>query len=133
MQGMHVFRSQARTAIDLESFVEAGHFLRKVHRILQISFVRELTAACYAAGHGRPSIDPEVYFRMLLVAYLYGITSDRRLCEEVRYNLAYRWFCRLSLEDEMPDHSSLSHIRDRYGKDSALEQPGGKQQVSDPR
>ena len=117
MQGMHIFQPQARTAIDLESFVEEGHFLRKVHRVLQLSFVRELTAACYAAGHGRPSIDPEVYFRMLLVAYLYGITSDRRLCEEIRYNLAYRWFCRLSLEDEVPDHSSLSRIRDRYGEE----------------
>jgi transposase len=113
---MHVFQPQARTAIDLESFVEDGHFLRKVHRVLQLSFVRELTASCYAAGHGRPSIDPEVYFRMLLVGYLYGITSDRRLCEEVRYNLAYRWFCRLSLEDEVPDHSSLSRIRDRFGE-----------------
>ena len=116
MQGMHVFQPQARTAIDLESFVEDGHFLRKVHRVLQLSFVRELTASSYAAGHGRPLIDPEVYFRMLLVGYLYGITSDRRLCEEVRYNLAYRWFCRLSLEDEVPDHSSLSRIRDRFGE-----------------
>jgi transposase len=66
---------------------------------------------------GRYSIDPEVFFRMLLVAYLYNITSDRRLCEEVRYNLAYRWFCRLSLEDDIPDHSSLSRIRDRYGEE----------------
>jgi transposase len=117
MQGTHVFDPRARTAIDLESFVEEGHLLRKVHRILQLSFVRELTAASYASGMGRPSIDPEVYFRMLLVAYLYGIKSDRRLCEEVRYNLAYRWFCRLSLEDEVPDHSSLSRIRDRYGEE----------------
>ncbi len=54
---------------------------------------------------------------MLLVAHFYGIKSDRRLCEEVRYNLAYRWFCRLSLEDDIPDHSSLSRIRDRYGED----------------
>lgn len=53
---------------------------------------------------------------MELVAYLYGITSDRRLCEEVHYNLAYRWFCRLSLEDDVPNHSSLSRIRDRYGE-----------------
>jgi transposase len=116
MQGTHAFDPKARTAIDLESFVADDHFLRKVHRVLEISFVRQLTASCYAAGLGRPSIDPEVYFRMLLVAYLYGITSDRRLCEEVRYNLAYRWFCRLSLEDEVPDHSSLSRIRDRYGE-----------------
>ena len=77
MQGMHIFQPQARTAIDLESFIAEDHFLRKVHGVLQLSFVRELTAACYAASHGRPSIDPEVYFRMLLVAYLYGITSDR--------------------------------------------------------
>jgi transposase len=66
---------------------------------------------------GRSSIDPEVFFRMLLLAYLYNIASDRRLCEEVRYNLAYRWFCRLSLEDDIPDHSSLSRIRDRYGEE----------------
>jgi transposase len=116
MQGTHVFNPKARTVIDLESFVEEGHLLRKVNGVLEISFVRELTASCYAGGLGRPSIDPEVYFRMLLVAYLYGITSDRRLCEEVRYNLAYRWFCRLSLDDEVPDHSSLSRIRDRYGE-----------------
>jgi transposase len=117
MQATHAFDPQARTAIDLDSFVADDHFLRKVHRVLEMSFVRELVASCYAAGLGRPSIDPEVYFRMLLVAYLYGITSDRRLCEEVRYNLAYRWFCRLSLEDEAPDHSSLSRIRDRYGEE----------------
>jgi IS5 family transposase len=61
---------------------------------------------------------------MLLVAYLYGITSDRRLCEEIRYNLAYRWFCRLSLEDDIPDHSSLSRIRDRYGRE-----PGQRQSL----
>ncbi len=68
MQGTHVFNPKAKTAIDLESFVEEGHLLRKVQRVLQLSFVRELTAACYAAGRGRPSIDPEIYFRMLLVA-----------------------------------------------------------------
>ena len=117
MQGVHVFQSQTRTEIDLESFVEDNHLLRRVDRILDTSFVRELTASCYASGLGRPSIDPEVFFRMLLVAYLYGITSDRRLCEEIHYNLAYRWFCRLSLVDAVPDHSSLSRIRDRYGEE----------------
>ena len=87
------------------------HYLRKVDRVLELSFVGELTAACYSDGQGRPSIDPEIYFRMLLVSYIYGINSDRRLCEEVRYNLAYRWFCHLSLEDIVPDHSSLSRIQ----------------------
>jgi transposase len=117
MQGLHVFEPQTRTVIDLEAFIPDDHFLRKVDRVLQLTFVRDLTAACYSSERGRPSIDPEVYFRMLLVAYLYGITKDRRLCEEIHFNLAYRWFCRLSLEDRVPDHSSLSRIRDRYGED----------------
>ena len=117
MQGLHVFERKTKTVIDLESFIPEGHLLRKVDRILEWTFVRELTAACYASGRGRPSIDPEVYFRMLLVAYLYGIDSDRRLCEEVHFNLAYRWFCRLGLEDAVPDHSSFSRIRDRYGEE----------------
>ena len=66
---------------------------------------------------GRPSVDPVVFFRMQLVACLYGINSDRRLCEEVQFHLAYRWFCRLSLEDDVPEHSSFSRIRDRYGEE----------------
>ena len=87
--------------------------MRKIDRVLDTAFVRDSTAACYADGLGRPSVDPEVYFRMELVAYLYGISSERQLCEDVYYNLAYRWFCRLPLEDEVPDHSSLTRIRDR--------------------
>jgi transposase len=79
--------------------------------------IRRLTASCYVEGKGRPSIDPVVYFRMVLVAYLYGIDSDRRLCEDVYCHLAYRWFCRLSLEDKVPDHSSFTKIRDRYGEE----------------
>ena len=89
----------------MESFIAEDHLLRKIDRVLKMSFVRELTAACYADEMGRPWIDPEVYFRRLLMAYLRNITSDWQLCEEVRYNLAYSWFCRLSLEDGVPDHS----------------------------
>ena len=117
MQGLHVFEPKTRTVIDLESFMPDDHLLREVDRIVEPAFIRKLTAFCYADGKGRPSIDPVVYFRMVLVSYLYGIDSDRRLCEEVYCNLAYRWFCRLSLEDKVPDHSSLSHIRDRYGEE----------------
>src|SRR5262249_9554031 len=62
------------------------------------------------------SIDPEVFFRMCLVSYLYGLGSDRQLCEELQFNLAYRWFCRFSLSDEIPDHSSMTGIRDRLGE-----------------
>jgi transposase len=116
MQGVQAFDPKAKASIDLDSFVAADHFLRQIDRVLDLSFVRELTAACYTDGKGRPSIDPEVFFRMQLVAYFNGITKDRRLCEEVRYNLAYRWFCRLSLSDDVPDHSSLTRIRDRLGE-----------------
>ena len=117
MQGVHAFDPKAKASIDLESFVAEDHFLRRIDRVLDLSFIRELTAARYADGQGRPSIDPEVFFRMQLVAYFNGITKDRRLCEEVRYNLAYRWFCRLSLDDDVPDHSSLTRIRDRLGEE----------------
>ena len=87
MQGVHVFERHAKTVIDLESFVERDHLLRKIDRVLDTAFVRDSTAACYADGLGRPSVDPEVYFRMELVAYLYGISSERQLCEDVYYNL----------------------------------------------
>jgi transposase len=117
MQGLHVFDPRAVVAVDLESLVHQDHLLRKVDRILETSFVRKLTAACYASGVGRPSLDPEVFFRMLLVAYLYDIKSDRQLCEDVHHNFAYRWFCRLALPDKVPDHSSFTRIRDRYGED----------------
>ena len=115
MQGVHAFEPKAKVSIDLESFVATDHFLRRVDRVLDLSFVRDLTAPRYAVQQGRPSIDPEVYFRMQLVAYFFGVTSERQLCEDVYYNLVYRWFCHLSLDDEVPDHSSLTRIRDRYG------------------
>jgi transposase len=117
MQGVQAFDPPVKSSIDLESFVSEDHFLRQIDRVLDLAFVRELTAACYTDGKGRPSIDPEVFFRMQLVAYFNGITKDRRLCEEVRYNLAYRWFWRLSLGEDVPDHSSLSRIRDRLGEE----------------
>jgi transposase len=117
MQGVQAFEPKAKASIDLESFVAEDHFLRRINRVLDLSFIRELTTARYSDGQGRPSIDPEVFFRMQLVAYFYGITTDRRLCEEVRYNLAYRWFCRLSLGEDVPDHSSLTRIRDRLGEE----------------
>ena len=87
------------------------------YRFVEPAFIRRLTVCCYAEGKGRPSIDSIVYFRMQLVAYLYSIDSDRRLCEDVYSNLDYRWFCRLSLDDKVPDHSSFSTIRDRYGEE----------------
>ena len=117
MQGTHAFEPKARATIDLESFVATDHFLRRVDRILDLSFVRELTAKRYVSGKGRPSIDPEVFFRMQLLAYFFGMMSERQLCKDIHDNLAYRWFCRLAIQDDVPDHSSLTRIRDRLGKD----------------
>lgn len=85
------------------------------HRLLDFGFVREVLADSYRAA-GRPSIDPELMLRMLLVGYLFGIRSERRLCQEVHLSLAYRWFCRLDLSDAVPHHSTFSENRHgRFG------------------
>lgn len=96
-----------------ERIVPAGHLLRRIDAVLDLSGIREELKPYYAVD-GRPSIDPELMIRMLLLGYCYGIRSERRLCEEVRFNLAYRWFCRLGLEDPIPDHSTFS--KNRHGR-----------------
>src|SRR5215208_8530213 len=97
----------------LERHVPAGHLLRSIDRFVDLSDVRSHLAPFYSST-GRPSIDPELLVRMLLVGYCYGIRSERRLCEEVHLNLAYRWFCRLGLDGEVPDHSTFS--KNRHGR-----------------
>src|SRR5215218_7287038 len=97
----------------LERHVPAGHLLRSIDRFVDLSEVRSHLAPFYSST-GRPSIDPELLVRMLLVGYCYGIRSERRLCEEVHLNLAYRWFCRLGLDGEVPDHSTFS--KNRHGR-----------------
>ena len=97
----------------LEDQIPEGHLLRLIDRHVDLSFVRERLKNFYSST-GRPSIDPEVLVRLLLVGYLYGITSERRLLEEVRMHLAYRWFTRLDFEQEIPDHSTFS--KNRHGR-----------------
>jgi transposase len=97
----------------LEGHVPADHLLRAIDRFVDLDDVR-LHLAPFYSSTGRPSIDPELLIRMLLVGYCYGIRSDRRLCEEVHLNLAYRWFCRLGLDGEVPDHSTFS--KNRHGR-----------------
>lgn len=116
MQGRHEYQPELSTTINVEAMIPPNHLLRKVDKTLDLSFVRELTEHLYCENNGRPSIDPELYFRMQIVACLHNIGSDRRLCEEIEFNLAYRWYCRLSLSDKVPDHSSLTKIRDRLGE-----------------
>src|SRR5664279_1488219 len=97
----------------LERHVPAAHLLRAIDRFVDLSDVRSHLAPFYSLT-GRPSIDPELLIRMLLVGYCYGIRSERRLCEEVHLNLAYRWFCRLGLDGAVPDHSTFS--KNRHGR-----------------
>src|SRR5512144_2765954 len=97
----------------LESHVPAGHMLRSIDRFVDLGEVRTHLAPFYSST-GRPSVDPELLIRMLIVGYCYGIRSERRLCEEVHLNLAYRWFCRLGLEADVPDHSTFS--KNRHGR-----------------
>ena len=94
----------------LENYVPQDHLLRKIDPFLDLSALREILSPFYSHT-GRPSIDSEVMLRMLIVGYCYGIRSERRLCEEVHLNLAYRWFCRLGLEGKVPDHSTFSENR----------------------
>jgi transposase len=100
-------------AFNLEDVVPQDHLLRKIDRFLDLSDLRQHLAPYYSHT-GRPSIDPELMIRMLLIGYCLGIRSERRLCEEVKLNLAYRWFCRLSIEDPVPDHSTFS--KNRHGR-----------------
>lgn len=89
------------SAFNLKDHIPANHLLRSIDRCLDLSDLRHYLAD-FNSPIGRPSIDPELMIRMLILSYCYGIRSERRLCEEAHLNLAYRWFCRLSLEDEVP-------------------------------
>ena len=90
-------KQQQMEIVIMEQVVPENHFLRKVDRAVDFSFIYDLCAPLYCADNGRPAIDPEILFRMLLVGYLYGIKSEARLEEEVNYNIAYKWFCGLDL------------------------------------
>ena len=100
-------------SFNLDEHVPRDHLLRSVNQFLDLSDLRQHLAGHYS-NTGRPSIDPELMIRMLIIGYCFGIRSERRLCEEVHLNLAYRWFCRLGLEDSIPDHSTFS--KNRHGR-----------------
>ncbi len=106
---------------NLDERVPAGHLLRRFDVfVVRAQADPHHDLAAYYSHTGRPSIDPELMIRMLIVGYCYGIRSERRLCEEVALNLAYRWFCRLDLNDEVPDHSTFSKSRHGRFRESAL-------------
>lgn len=113
MMGSQATKRELFVSVSLDEYVPEDHLLRAVDRYLDLSDFRQKLAESYSHA-GRPSIDPELMARMLIIGYCYGIRSERRLCEEVSVNLAYRWFCRLGLKDKVPDHSSFS--KNRHGR-----------------
>jgi transposase len=120
MMGMRTVMQEALFyEFSLERHVPSGHLLRSIERFVELSSIRTHLRPFYSEI-GRPSIDPELMIRMLIVGYCFGIRSERRLCEEVHLNLAYRWFCRLGLEGGVPDHSTFSKNRHGRFRDSDL-------------
>lgn len=100
-------------SFNLDRHVPSDHLLRGIDRFLDLGELRRHLEPFYSHT-GRPSIDPELMMRMLIIGYCFGIRSERRLCDEVHLNLAYRWFCRLSLNDCVPEHSTFS--KNRHGR-----------------
>ena len=103
----------------LDEAVPDDHPIRADCGVLDLSWVHSELAPFYP-NIGRPSIDPELMIRMLIVGYVFAIRSERALCREVQVNLAYRWFCGLSIEDKVPDHSAFSRARHERFRDSDM-------------
>jgi transposase len=103
----------------LDEAVPDDHLVRKIGALVDLSWVYAEMAPYYSAI-GRPSIDPVLMIRMLIIGYVFAIRSERQICREVQVNLAYRWFCDLGLEDPIPDHSAFSRARNERFRDSAI-------------
>jgi transposase len=101
----------------LEEVVPDDHLVREIAAVLDLSWLYAELAPYYPKI-GRPSIDPALMIRMLIIGYVFAIRSERALCRDVQVNLAYRWFCGLSIEDQVPDHSAFSRARNERFRES---------------
>lgn len=107
-------------AFNLDDVVPPDHLVRKIDALLDLGWIHKELAPYYSQT-GRPSIDPELMMRMLIVGYVFAIRSERLLCREVQVNLAYRWYCRLGIEDKISDHSAFSRAKhERFRESDAL-------------
>jgi transposase len=113
MMGCQTAPAQLFYDFSLDDHVPTDHLLRGIDRHLELDGVRVQLKPFYRIT-GRPSVDPELMMRMLIIGYCMGIRSEPRLCEEIHLNLAYRWFCRLGLDGKVPDHASFS--KNRHGR-----------------
>ena len=105
--------------LDLSELIPENHLLRKINQVISFDFIYDLVAPYYPANNTRSSV-PVSMFKMLLVAYLYGVKLERRLVQEVQLNIAYRWFCGFELTDKIPNHSTFSKTRQRKWNESCL-------------
>jgi transposase len=101
----------------IDDFIPDDHILKQVDRVLDLSWLRNEVRGCYREDFGRPGIDPESAVRLMLAGYFHGIVHDRKLMREAQVNLAFRWFAGYKLHEKLPDHSSLTRIRQRWGKE----------------
>jgi transposase len=108
--------------VTLEELVPADHLLRKIAASVDFRFIRDRVEHLYCADNGRPALDPEILFKILLIGYLFGVRSERQLMREIAVNVAYRWFLDLRLTDAVPDASTLSQNRRRRFADSPIYQ-----------
>jgi transposase len=115
LQGKKEFKQRIYYNIDLDSLVPKDHFLKRLDSLVSFDFVRDITKDYYSST-GKPSIDPVVLVKMLLIGYIFDIRSERKLIEEISLNLAYRWYIEYDLDEEIPDHSIFSKARTRFGK-----------------
>ncbi|HEY3314959.1 MAG TPA: IS1182 family transposase [Bacillota bacterium] len=106
----------------LEDLVRPDHLLRKIKKHVDFGFIKEKVKGLYSEDSGRPAVDPVVLFKMLFIGYLFGIRSERRLVHEIADNVAYRWFLGFSLNDRIPDHSTLSQNRRRRFNGTTIHQ-----------
>ena len=117
MLGQKTKDFQIHSDVSLDNLVPENNFYRQVEQCIDLGFVRELVRDLYS-DFGRPSIYPVVFFKLQLIAFFVGIPSERQLMENVNLNLAHRWIIGYDLFEEVPDHSSLSKIRERYGMET---------------
>ncbi|UVK50843.1 IS1182 family transposase [Mesorhizobium sp. AR02] len=108
--------------VTLDQLVPADHLLRKIDRVIDFSFIHDLTAPLYCPDNGRPPLDPTLMFKALFIGYLFGVRSERQLVREIEVNVAYRWFLRLKLTDKVFDASTLSQNRRRRYDDTSVSQ-----------
>jgi len=116
MMGKKQLTAKLFYSLSLENMIPKDHIVRDLERVLDLKFFRDLCKSYYS-NTGQPSVDPIVIFKMMILGYLYGIVSERRLAEECSLNLAFRWYLGYDFDESTPHHSVLSKARARYGKE----------------